>query len=640
MSGKCGQGLADTAAQIIRRLTELPELPDSWSINKTTAANKVAQEFCRQELGYDYQEAHRRSVGFISDEVIVAHSRSSAFSQDLLVNADSGPLTQFNLCVSRKASKLIDFKHPSIPSLDKALETAKELRAQFACLRPDARAQLLCPVVALTVSGSLAPNVAFRVIAAAKASRSVRFLEEQLQGASRKAVQLSYLHQIDLIKATESPAFKEAGGKLNLDMTALQRGIERSDLGKDMRHWNTTFLRDDPQADRIREIFMGRGEGPAAELMQDILKKHFDNRPLLPPSMNASEARAYLLEHGPLRGFGHELPGAWQTLEQYEVDLAKLPVGSPRREALRLRAERELLANFGHNGPNAGFAEVFGGTIIPGYLQSRGLSIDPWLETAYAAPNGRRALAFFIPKSKEGLIHTAIDRGSQGSRGGIEKIFFEQTPPQFEAARSTVTIAEVGNIGRTPALNTLYDDLMTSNVVNSRLQLRKLREAINDSEVTGYLITSERQALSRYVEQLDQRLGAQSRFLESGTVRAIRDSEGTDPSAISRLEFHYTNAAGEQVVDLVTQNSTLDQMFESFNRLMDAEARLNGGDPLQDLGRNPALVRPQVLQNALNGSLASQTSPGPKTAIPSACLPFLGTTQELRQVPTGTVTSP
>lgn len=147
--------------------------------------------------------------------------------------------------------------------------------------------------------------------------------------------------------------------------------------------------------------------------------------------LSADEARAVFKDAFMLIGYLHDLPGLIDAIVEHES-------GKSTREGFQKR----VLANLFHNGPALGFWGFLSNVLVPGQLEksenanTRRVFANTVFENPADASHADTSLIvkphYPFPASYEGLLHAIADRLSQGTRGGIIKIYWEIvkfTPP-------------------------------------------------------------------------------------------------------------------------------------------------------------------------------------------------------------------
>lgn len=243
-----------------------------------------------------------------------------------------------------------------------------------------------------------------------------RRLELLLENRPMKSETTSIDHQKEILRAVQ--------GKLKLDLEAIgfinssfKRGVIDSDLGKLTEFKKLLYLKS-IKSDQLLSFLKGEGSKKSKAVLKKILEKYPTHRRyILNPAMTNDALRKAFKKHVVLQHYLHELPGIADSLHYYELGIL------PEDEFIR-----ELKTNLFHNGPHAGFWKFFSEQTLPSMIAKDKSVKTFFLNTPY---EGEKIKGGFIPPrypgplSLEGYIHVAFDRLSQGTRGGVSKIFEE-----------------------------------------------------------------------------------------------------------------------------------------------------------------------------------------------------------------------
>ncbi len=154
----------------------------------------------------------------------------------------------------------------------------------------------------------------------------------------------------------------------------------------------------------------------AVKLLQGLLMKHFGKGSILNPELKPEEAIEIFKKHGILQPFMHELPGLRLLFEKANTSLSEKDF------------EAAVLTLLCHNGPQEGFWKFLTEKLVPQMVGN-----DKELEKVFKGgifwkdgKDGKPGeLCYPMPQSTEGILHTTLDRLSQGTGLGAMKILRE-----------------------------------------------------------------------------------------------------------------------------------------------------------------------------------------------------------------------
>ena len=301
------------------------------------------------------------------------------------------------------------------------------------------------------------------IVDQASVTAANRRVINELATNGTKAEQYSGEHQKDLDGFLLTAREKVAG--INRD--ALYNGMADSDKGKHSSY-KKLLTEASPASDAL--LAFCKGEGPGGSVLREILKDGgLGDALLLNPTLTNAQLRELFQKVPGLQGFLHEIPGMADALTALEV-------GALTRDQFKA----QIRANLFHNGPGEGFWKLLAEVFMPGAM--RGAGYDPavvFSGTVFGKGEGGK-LSYPMPVSAEGVVHTVSDRLSQGTTGGVIKIYYEiigfskplqaiaellvlnpqQTTAQFDALAAHVpTLAQRGAVTpeQSRQLTTLVD---------------------------------------------------------------------------------------------------------------------------------------------------------------------------------------
>ncbi|MEM7645588.1 MAG: hypothetical protein AAF203_01650 [Pseudomonadota bacterium] len=556
----CGLSIADSVKQLLVGLSQI-ELGPGHMIETTLMANAV----CKGELGYDFNEAQQIQNDRYIETGVVTHLR-----QD-------GEMNKFRRCQRKMFSKLANYKPLNLPSLQELKKMIDLAYKGALCLRPEARAEFVCPTLASMVGGGAVGFALRRAILRAALAETLtpdlnEYFAELEASANKDKEKLSVRHQEDLVAATHSVAANEAIDKAGIDRKSLVYGKLDSDVGKSAHAWDRNFML--PSKRNNDFILALQGRGPHGHLFQKIFDKHYRGRSLLPRDQTPAEIRRVLADRNvntpnPIKNYLHEIPGMGNALD----DLLAGKISE-------VEFEKRIMANLGHNGPHEGFWGFFGETILGQFTLRPGIPNEGrfFAGTIFDdGPNNRGVYAprYRLPVSVEGFFHTVVDRISQGTRGGITKLFSEiggnalEKKPNIRLGELTIPTPDKNGLG-------VLRSLLTTNPTNTVAQMNKIIQGLDNPNRRPQFSPAQTQALRDYTVTAKKRLEDQNRFIAEN----MRVRGKPDPHTI---DLEYRDSVGNQVVETITLNTPADDAVEMMNRFMLAEERLNG-DPISGLG--------------------------------------------------------
>lgn len=380
-----------------------------------------------------------------------------------------------------------------------------------------------------------------------------------LNGLMRSAVgakeRLSVEHQHDLLRALMVPRRAAAVRELGIDLVALSMGIADSDAGKLAWSWQSAVLQPSADSDAFLDFLCGRSESVAGRTLRDLIDSFgASGRALLSPHLSNTQIRQAFQAIPLLRGYLHELPGMRNAMIAFD-----------RGEIDETMFRRRLSANLFHNDGGGSDRQVgFWQTV----LTARAV---PEAITASQIPDAGRFFAGTVfegatvdgvtrprypsPVTVEGFYHAILDRLSQGTRGGILKIFEERGGDSLEKLEQTLVVAPRGAVE----------------------QLESLAVTIR---ATSWLTPRQKATLVAEIERSIFRMRLASDYVATH-VRTVRNDRGIAAVVFSApATIPVRHRARVAPVTIVTGETSRTELFQVLSNFLRAEERAHG-DPLQ-----------------------------------------------------------
>ncbi|MCB0385705.1 MAG: hypothetical protein KDD43_09950, partial [Bdellovibrionales bacterium] len=402
----CGISVSDSVANTLEGIAALPTAVAS-NLDKHFAENRLAQEMCTAKLGYDFIEGQ-----------VLNMERVGQYKE-----ADK-PTAKWMRCYEVEVSKLRNYKFPKIPDLEELTRMAGEIYKTARCIKPEARAKFVCPTLASMVAGGVAgfaAKKAFLRLAsrAGKGPDVSEYMDDLEDKANSRKEVLSIAHQDDLLSATESPAGANTIRRAELDKDQMMMGVMDSDVGKIHAFWTSSIMTPSRTSNAFIRNLQGKGKTPSGIAMSEVFDDiGFGGKGLFSPDLSPDQIRGVISKNPGLFGYLHELPGLKRAMD--DLDAGKIT---------KAQFKTRIRANLFHNGPDAGFWKMFGHDIIGGSLASGDDATKTFFRNTVfdqgANNKGVHVPKYPGPTSAEGAFHTLFDRLSQGTRGGMIKIFHE-----------------------------------------------------------------------------------------------------------------------------------------------------------------------------------------------------------------------
>lgn len=379
-----------------------------------------------------------------------------------------------------------------------------------------------------------------------------------------RAQRESLQHQDDLIEGLNDDIAKalEAEG---FDINAFYRGVVDSDMGK-LAKYRALLTDESKKSDLLLSVLAGRGPKKSTEALRELLDQlGFKDKWLLNPNMTPAQLRQMFKDVPMLTGFLHELPGMADAIILFEKGVIS-----------KQQFMKQMAANLFHNGPQAGFWDFFTTQLVPGkFGLSNGknpLAANFFEGTVFEGARNADGVIVPVypsPKSFEGATHSFLDRMSQGTRGGVKKIFYEV---------HGTTPNKIGQMG---------DLMFGSNPKGTMAQLDKLGD---DAKLIADMSPGAQKKFQDLVGAGKQRLEKYNAWIKEHVHAEL----GPDGRAISmtytypgnkKITFKPTSDGGVEILvngkRVASYKSQADQRFidklaEYTDNLLKAEEKANG----------------------------------------------------------------
>ncbi len=385
---------------------------------------------------------------------------------------------------------------------------------------------------------------------------------ESLKGAdlSPKEVK-SILHQQDLITATRNPVVAKVMSKAEVDFQGLKFGMLDSDVGKIAKFQENLLLKNTKESEELFDTIRGTAQTPATKEVKSILADlGFAHPSLLNPEISNQEIRDIIAEVPVLRGYLHELPGM-------QLAIRDLNAGNITSEQFRER----FLANLGHNGPDDGFWGVLSGNVVPTSLanakhpKAKVFFANSIFDHGEKLPSGVVKPKYPMPQTPAAIVHSTFDRLSQGTRGGVDKIFYELGGAPLAASPKTA-IREIG-VPPNKGLQ-LPNEMLIGNPEKTMRQLQTLQQHAATSKQLNKVQQTE---LSQFVGGAIQRLEKQTEYIKDH-VELTKDANGL----VERMTLKFTDELGHDKKLVFTNDSPAADVAKGMERMLLHEERLHG----------------------------------------------------------------
>lgn len=475
----------------------------------------------------------------------------------------------------------------------------KQLTTTMGCMNSEAQTEFGCSVVLPAVaSGGYGGVKALLTANKAKkvnrqlvlAGQEFKKYETKVKDKLSPAELASLRHQEDLIESLSNPQVSARIGLSDSEMKSLIQGIIDSDAGK-LDSFKIHLTKVTPDSDELFDVIKGANSStPAGRAFQEFMRENkMEGSGLLNKELTNDQIREVFNGAPAMQGYLHELPGMSEAIKD-------LNAGRISADQFKKR----IGANLFHNGPQAGFWELFNNEILPGHVNSpfvqgnfknhTGLN-NFFKNTAF---QGEKSATGFVkpkypgPLTKEGMIHTTFDRLSQGTSGGNTKIFLEFFNKTLKDNPKT-TMGELKSVSGQNGLNT-YRDLLVgnplakpkpvlSNGLNTSKQFDVLSDLISKSD---RLSLSEKKKLREIVRASRDRTLAFDDYMNKFTEFKV-DADGS----VSRIILKDSN---DVYMGTITKDTPADEAAKLVEKFY-AKEELFNGHPIKDL------MKPRLLTN-------------------------------------------
>lgn len=512
----CGRGVRDHIIQLFDSIAAIPKMVQK-GLRDTKEARLVAAAICNQKKQNDPNFANMTS------------------------------------CLDRET---VNVRNVHIP-WEEYQAAIRELRLKAFCLKPEYRAEVICPIAldlatlfsggAIVQSGRAVVKNALKGISKIAAETESRFLALSAK-ATTSAEKKSLLHQKDLVSLGRNPQVYSAASELGFDMKALERGMIDSDMGK-LASVRNQFVNGSSESREFIRVLQGKNSGQEGRAFRKILDEAgFQGKTFLPAHLTEEQIEMVFKNHPIMGGYLHELPGMQAAIR----DLRTLKIS-------QTEFERRIKANLFHNGPQAGFWDDLTQKYVPGALKSGGADAQSFLKGTVF--EGSRYPA---PISPEGILHTIGDRLSQGTAGGISKIYDEVAGKSLMDSPK-IKLGDL-KIGPDDGL-TKYSNLLGQNLTDTKKQLKVLGDRIDTLEV---LNPAQREFLSKMNQNAMRRIDKEAEFFRDHvTYYPSRDQ-------INRIDLEFTDSSGIQRRYSLNRQTPADEAQRLMDQFLRAEEKHNG----------------------------------------------------------------
>ena len=186
-------------------------------------------------------------------------------------------------------------------------------------------------------------------------------------------------------------------------------------------------------------------------------------------------------------------------------------------------------------------------------------------------------------------MHSVFDRLSQGTRGGVDKIFYELGGAKL-AASPKAAIREIGTAPNTGLQ--LPHEMLVGNPEKTMLQLKALQKHAGTSPI----FTKPQQGeLSQFVGGAIARLEKQNQFIREN-LDVVRDEKGM----IQKMTLRFQN---QKIT--ITNDTPADEVAESMSKMLHHEENLHG-EPFKEFvlpSAKPVLAKANLDQRHSQTSL-------------------------------------
>lgn len=547
-------------------ITGLPAMISSAVNNPTVVKlNRQAQEVCSERLNVQTK-----------DMVVLPHQSKNQIHLN------------WSGCVQDEFSRLYKAKGMDLPGKPDMTAFFKELHKGLSCFKPVHWPALACPIVTDAVVSGVVGGSAKFVAREALSKASTRFgpwlkkfpklarevdkylddLEIRAQPPKEK---LSVKHQQDLIAMSQSKYLSEVIERAQLKREPLMLGMADSDVGKLTSEWSRNVLDNSPAADELIGMLARRGDSPAAKAFAELMDSNpaFKGKSFFPSNYTNQEIREVIRQNPAFQQYLHEAPGMRKAIAALDSNLQNGSLaGSPVNNF-----QDRIAANLGHNGPPKGFMETFDTVIMPGAMKNGDDKVKNFFKGTIfegdKTPEGVIKPKYIYPMSPEGVFHTLIDRMSQGTRGGMKKIFAEVGGKPL-AENPKLALKDMSFLK-----SDINYEMLVSNPERTLVQLGDLKRHVLESTAWP---ASQKSILKEAIEVGEERLETQLRYIRDGK-RIKKLSDGN-------YQITLQEPGKPPTFHPLTPDTPSDEAADLMEKLMLQEERING-NPVTSLGAPP-----------------------------------------------------
>lgn len=474
----------------------------------------------------------------------------------------------------------------------------KQLTTTLSCMSSKAQVEFGCSIVlpALASGGYGGVKSLLKINNLGKVKKTdlqitnaVQIYENKLKNQDNKltpAELASFRHQLDLLAAFKNPEIVRRLGLPDSELEGLIQGVIDSDAGK-LGSYKALLIQPSERSNVLFNVLKGQDKSPAGKAFQEFMHENgMTDKGLLNQKLSNDQIREVFNAAPAFQGYLHELPGISEAID----DLNR---GRIKPEQFKKR----IGANIFHNGPKAGFWELFNDTLLPTHMKSSFVqnniadkdALNNFFENT--AFQGERVNDLVLPKysspiTKEGIIHTNFDRLSQGTSGGNSKIFLEF----FNKTLVDKSNTKMGDLKNPSGQNglTSYRDILIGN------PLAKPNPVLSNSQMTA----KQFDALSEVINKSDKLKGKEkTKLLEISRasrdrtlafddyVKQYADFKTEADGSVSRIILEDSNG---KYIGGITKDTPADEAIQLFEKFYNQEELLNG-DPMKDL------MKPRIL---------------------------------------------
>lgn len=428
---------------------------------------------------------------------------------------------------------------------------------------------LLITMVTLSVFGESAGYLTHVTSRGLESVRSLLDMEsaylQRLPGFSKgrtnKAELSSIQHQKDVVNSVRG-GLRSRLEKEGFTYKQYHRGVVDSDMGK-LPEFKNLLTEKSPKSDQLLSFLKLQGSAKSKKVLLELLNKFpAKQRALLNPSLTNDQLRSIFKKNPVLQHYLHEFPGMADPLYFFEEGIID-----------EYQFKQQLKTNMFHNGPHAGFWKFYSEVTIPGLVGKDPRGKKFFLNTAYEG--GKNKKGFILPSypgpiSFEGYVHVIFDRLSQGTRGGVDKIFEEIRvfPGQSDVEKMTSLLFD-NPLSTQDQFSALYD---------LALEDPALKE--NQRKAVKELIETSQARLNAYIAFVTQRFAL--KVEKNVPVLVIKPNDKEVLAFKSTGDKHSIKAADQKLRQVANSNAFGDELKETVVKLLIEEEKLNG-NLLKDL---------------------------------------------------------